>query len=82
MEKPVVKHIELEPLPKVLAFYYPDTDTLVLETGAKRAEGEDIAHGLTVFYDHDNNVVGFTIECAELLLKPLVDAVLAKQKGK
>lgn len=80
--KPIVKHIELEPLPNVLTFYYPDSDTLVLETGAKRAEGQDIAHGLTVFYDHDDNVVGFTIECAELLLKPMLDSIRAKQGEK
>ena len=78
MEKSGVNRIELEPLPDLLTFYYPDTDTLVLETGVKRAEGEEIAKGVVVFYDRDNNVVGVTVECAELLLKPFVDALLEK----
>ena len=80
MEKHIVEHIELEPLPELLTEYYPDTQTLVLETGARRAEGEEIAKGVVVFYDHDNNVVGITVECAELLLKPFVDVVVAKHK--
>jgi uncharacterized protein YuzE len=53
--------------------YYPDTDTLVLETGAKRVESEEVAKGVVVFYDHDNNVVGVAEECAERLLKPFVE---------
>ena len=76
-----IRQVELEPLPKLLTEYYPDTRTLVLDTGAKWAEGEEIAHGLTVFYDHDNNVVGFTLEATELILKPLLDAVMAKHRG-
>ena len=81
MAKHIVEHIELEPLPELLTEYYPDTQTLVLETGTRRAEGEEIAKGCGGFYDHDNNVVGITVECAELLLKPFVDAVVAKQRG-
>ena len=81
IKQPAVKQVELEPLPNLLPEYYPDTRTLVLDTGGKWAEGEEIAHGLTVFYDHDNNVVGFTLESAELILKPLVDAVSAKRRG-
>ena len=82
MVKPVVKQGELEPLPDILVEYYPDTETLVVETGGQRAEGEDIARGLTVFYDHDNKVAGFTLESAELLLKPFVNAVAVRNKGK
>ena len=81
MVKPVVKHVELEPLPKVGSQYFPDTETLIVDIGKPWGEGEDIGHGLTVFYDRDNNVAGFTLECAELLLKPFVDAVLAKSRG-
>ena len=75
------KTVELEPLPELLAEYYPDTDTLVLETGVQRAEGEEIAKGLVVFYDKENNVVGFTLECSEILLRPFVEAILAEQRG-
>ena len=73
-------HSELEPA----VLYYPDTQTLVIENGERRAEGEHVAKGVTVFYaanegeaiDHD--VSGVTIENAEMTLKPFVDALLAK----
>lgn len=76
-----LKTVELDPLPELFVEYYHDTGTLVLETGAKRAEGEEIAKGLVVFYDKDNSVVGFTLECSEILLKPFVEAILAEQRG-
>ena len=81
MEKSPVKHIELEPLPDLVVEYYSDTSTLVLDNGGKWSEGEEIARGLTVFYDSDNKVVGFTMEYTESWLKPFVDAILAKQRG-
>ena len=81
MEQHLVKQIELEPLPEVESEYFPDTRTLIVATDKPWGEGEEIAKGLVVFYDKDNNVAGFTLECSELLLKPFVDAILAKQRG-
>ena len=78
-EQPVVKHLELEPPPQVVVRYTPETETLIIDTGKPWGDGEEIAKDLIAFYDQENNVVGFTIECAELLLKPFVDAVVDKQ---
>ena len=68
--------------PEVL--YFPDTQTLVIENGKRRTEGERIAKGVTVFYGAaqgepgECEVSGITIDFAEHLLKPFVDAILAK----
>ncbi len=73
-------HSELEPT----VLYYPDTQTLVIENGERRAEGEHVAKGVVVFYaaeegeELDHDVSGITIENAEVTLKPFVDAILAK----
>lgn len=73
-------HSELEPA----VLYYPDTQTLVIENGEHRAEGEHVAKGVTVFYaanegaEIDHDVSGITIENAEMTLKPFVEALLAK----
>ena len=76
----------LEPLPDLIVEYYPDTETLILDTGARWSEGAEIAPGLTVFYDADhmaepdNNAAGFRVESAALLLKSLVDAARDKYR--
>ena len=76
----------MEPLPDLIVEYYPDTETLILDTGARWSEGAEIAGGLTVFYDADhaadpdNNAAGFRVESARLLLKPLVAAALSKDR--
>lgn len=78
MAKPAVTHPESEPLPEPVVEYYPDTKTLVVDNGQRRWEGEDMAHGLTVFYDEQDNVQGFTMESAEFLLKSFVAALRAQ----
>ena len=78
MAKPAVTHPEPEPLPPAVAKYYPDTQTLVIHTDVRWSDGEDMAHGLTVFYDHQDNVQGFTMESAEFLLKSFVAAIRAQ----
>ena len=76
----------LEPLPDLIVEYYPDTETLILDTGARWSQGTEIAPGLTVFYDADhaadpdNNAAGFRLESAALLLKSLVDAARDKYR--
>ena len=73
-------HSELKPT----VLYYPDTQTLVIENGARRAEGEQVAKGVTAFFaeeeggELDHEVSGITIDNAEFTLKPFVDAILAK----
>ena len=73
-------HWEIEPSVQ----YHPDTQTLHIENGLPLTEGEDIAEGITVFYAVTQGdqgiceVSGITIDFAEHLLKPFVDAILAK----
>ena len=84
---PIATAFGLEPLPDLIAEYCPDTETLILDTGARWSAGTEIARGLTVFYDADhaaepdNNAAAFRIESAERLLKPLVDSALSKYRG-
>ena len=54
--------------------YFPDSDTLSVWTGKPAAEAEEIADGVIVDLDADGNVVGFTIEHAAKLLRPMLDA--------
>lgn len=42
-------------------------------TGKPAAEAEEIADGVIVDFDADGNVVGFTIEHAAKLLRPMLD---------
>jgi uncharacterized protein YuzE len=60
--------------------YYPDTDTLCITNGKPLGEGDDVCKDVVAFFDKENpsEVVGLTIECAEWVLKPFVDAILAK----
>ncbi len=80
MPEKATYHWEMEPSVQ----YYPDTQTLHIENGRPLTEGEDIAKGITVFYakapgePDECEVSGITIEWAEHLLKPFVDAILAK----
>ena len=76
MAESSMNYQEAQPLVK----YYPDTETLYVTNGKPLGEGDNVAKDVVVFYDQENEceVVGLYIECAELVLKPFVDAVLAK----
>ncbi|MCE2501763.1 MAG: DUF2283 domain-containing protein [Dehalococcoidia bacterium] len=76
MAESIMNHQESEPLVK----YYPETETLYITNGKPLGEGDNVAKDVVAFYDKDNEceVVGLYIECAELVLKPFVDAILAK----
>ena len=67
---------ESESLPELVVEYYPDTKTLVVDDNQKRCDGEDIARGLTVFYDAAGKVLGFVLEGAELELPAFVAAAI------
>ena len=58
--------------------YFPGSDTLSVWTGKPAAEAEEIADGVIVDFDSDGNVVGFTIEHAAVLLRPLLESTKAK----
>ena len=70
----------LDSLPEVVASYAPDTRTLSLHNGLKTSDGEEIARGLTVFYDEQGSPAGFVLELgfaesAASLLAPLQEAM-------
>ncbi|MDE2837852.1 MAG: DUF2283 domain-containing protein [Chloroflexota bacterium] len=56
--------------------YFADSDTLSVWTGKPAAEADEIADGIIVDLDSDGNVVGFTIEHATVLLRPMLKANL------
>ena len=76
MAEAIMNHQESEPLVK----YYPETETLYITNGKPFGEGDNVAKDVVVFYDQEkeSEVVGLYIECAEWVLKPFVDAILAK----
>ncbi len=82
MAEPTVNYQKFEPLEKAVISYL-ESDTLFIQTTKPFIEGEEIAQGVTVFYDKDNEneVVGMMIDHAETLLKPFVDAILKKHGG-
>ena len=67
-------------LPAPIVSYAQSAGTIFIKTGAPLIEGKEIAQGITVFYEseNDNEVVGIMVNGAEVVLKPFVDAVLAK----
>ena len=79
MAEPAMKVVELEPLEKPSVSYLK-SDTLFVQTSKPFLDGEEIAQGVTIFYnkEHPDEVVGFMIDHAETVLKPFVDAILAK----
>ena len=75
--------IELEPeyLPSVT--YNPQSHALLIENGEPGVVSETIALDVVIFYDKDvdnarTSAVAIRIDSAERVLKPFVDAVLAK----
>ena len=72
-------------VPEAKVTYYPDEGILYVENGRPFGEGETIAKNVVVFYDRENRceVVGVCIEFgAEVVLKPFVDAILAKHEAR
>ena len=64
--------------------YFPETQSLWIDSGKSLGEGETIAKGVVVFYgnDDDTTAEGVRIELAEHVLKPFVDAIVAKYASK
>ncbi len=55
--------------------YIQDADSLSVWTGKPAVEADEIADGVIVDFDADGNVVGFTIEHAATLLRPMLDSI-------
>ena len=78
-----MKGVEIEPLPKAKVIYEPEYQVLYIANGQPDAVGEEMANGVLVLYDKDvddapTSAVAIRIDCAEAVLKPFVDAILAK----
>jgi hypothetical protein len=77
----MAKHRMSQALPEPQVEYYPAEGILYVSNGKPFGEGETIAKNVVVFYDreNENEVNGICIELgAETVLKPFVDAILAK----
>lgn len=80
MGNPAINRRNWPPLPEAAVGYASEGDTIFIQTGRPVCDGEEIAPGIVVLYDREDGhkVVGITIMGAEGLLKPFVDAILAK----
>lgn len=80
MVESTVNHPWMESLQPANVSYLV-SDTLFIQTDEPFVEGEEIAQGVTIFYgkENGNQVVGIMIDGAEDILKPFVDAILAKR---
>ncbi len=82
MEKSVKWPVR-ESKPPALVDYYPEGQILLIENGQKSAAGEEMSEDVIVHYDKDepdapSSAVAIRIDRAEYVLKPFVDAILAK----
>ena len=70
--------------PEPVVRYFPETQSLWIDSGKQLGEGETIAKGVVVFYNKEDGSVaeGVRIELAEHVLKPFVDAIIAKHNAK
>ena len=66
--------------PEPVVRYFPETQSLWIGNGNHLGEGETIAKDVVVFYgkEDDTTAEGIRIEFAEHVLKPFVDAIIAK----
>ena len=63
--------------------YIPESQVLFIENGQDSAIGDDFAEHIIVHYDNDDvavpaSLTAIRIDHAEYVLKPFVDAILAK----
>lgn len=79
--------IEIDAMPQARVVYDPAQDILLIESGEKSAVGEEMAEGIIVHYNKDDETpptdeaaraVAIFIDGAEAALKPFVDAILKK----
>ena len=60
--------------------YTPESQVLYLENGELREEAAEMSRNVLVYYgkEQDSEAVAIRIDRAEVVLKPFVDAILAK----
>ena len=72
-----------KPAPPAKVEYIPESQVLFIENGQDSAVGDDFAEHIIVHYDNDDitapaSLTAIRIDHAEHVLKPFVDAILAK----
>ena len=78
-----VRAMEPEPLAQARVVYSPGDQVLIIESGHSSEVAEEMAQGVLVYYDKDTDTeptsaVAIRVDVAEYVLKPFVDAILAK----
>ena len=78
-----VKYPAWQSPPPAIVEYNPEFQILFIWTGEKSAAGGEMAKDIIVHYDKDednerSSAVAIHIDSAEHVLKPFVDAILAK----
>ena len=75
-----VKYPVVTPLPKATVKYTPESQVLYFENGSIREDASDMAQNIIAYYgkEDETEVVAIRIDHAEIVLKPFVDAILAK----
>ena len=73
----------VSPPPPAQVEYIPESQVLFIENGQDGAVGDDFAEHIVVHYDNDDvaepaSLTAIRIDRAEYVLKPFVDAILAK----
>ena len=68
------------PVPKATVVYVPESQVLYFENGQIREAAEEMARLVLVYFgkEDESQAVAVRIDSAEVVLKPLVDAILAK----
>ena len=80
MAEPVSVPQDIDALSEATVEYWAADQVLEIHNGKPLGDGEEIAQFITVFYDREceNEVVAVRLDFAESVLKPFVDAILAK----
>ncbi len=69
-----------EPIPNATVVYIPESQILYFENGQIREDAEEMARQVVVYYakEGESEAVAVRIDRAEAVLRPFVDAILAK----
>lgn len=80
MAEPISVPQDIDALSEATVKYWAADQVLEILNGKSLGDGEEIAQFITVFYDRENKneVVAVRLDFAESVLKPFVDAILAK----
>lgn len=75
-----IKYPIMNPLPKATVKYTPESQVLYFENGVTREDAGEMAQNILAYYgkEDETEVVAIRIDHAEIVLKPFVDAILAK----